>query len=465
MIPLVEKFWIPVLAALVVSVAAVNPMGFNRNQRISGTVALIAIAYFLKYTFSPTKELSASIPDTTNPTAPVGALATIPEAGAAPGATVFSQHSTGTNAQNNQATGNMTVINGATPEDVGRTVAAYQSNKEKMQYGDDLASEFSLGYSLFRLTPPNKIEPLRAPDGIPLNVLWDEGSYETLKDAEGEKVKILLPDIAIADFPIVVDCSLILPRREWAGASFQMDSRDPSGIADLNLEAHGDISLPFMKVPTPNMVLTVQIRRIFGEGVVVLVGLKPFNATAQPRTYPLPDIPKPIQLADGRIRIGPFITGEPIQLKALVREAFDEQKSKQYKEAFATATAFIKMIRRSDEQQTGAVKGFLSRTIYAYNFTLAACCASGVDEHTQAVEWAETALKYESGPEQTRALVVPLFELRRTKEAAKILGDAVSRSGSDLAALRTLLQSVHFSDSTKTADWAALLRSTGVLPN
>jgi hypothetical protein len=45
-----ERFVLPVLAAATITVIALNPLRFDRQQRISLLVAVLAFAYFVGYT-------------------------------------------------------------------------------------------------------------------------------------------------------------------------------------------------------------------------------------------------------------------------------------------------------------------------------------------------------------------------------------------------------------------------------
>jgi hypothetical protein len=46
----VERFILPLCAALVILLAVTNPMGFDNTQRVTGSVTLILLAYFLAHT-------------------------------------------------------------------------------------------------------------------------------------------------------------------------------------------------------------------------------------------------------------------------------------------------------------------------------------------------------------------------------------------------------------------------------
>src|SRR5258708_39779522 len=46
----VERFMLPLFAGAVIVLALSNPMGFDRVQRITGTIAVIFAAYFFAHT-------------------------------------------------------------------------------------------------------------------------------------------------------------------------------------------------------------------------------------------------------------------------------------------------------------------------------------------------------------------------------------------------------------------------------
>jgi hypothetical protein len=67
-----ERFILPVFAAIVIILAVTNPMEFDKTQRITGAIAIIFLAYFVAHTvhrFNESKKAPISSPPITAPSA------------------------------------------------------------------------------------------------------------------------------------------------------------------------------------------------------------------------------------------------------------------------------------------------------------------------------------------------------------------------------------------------------------
>jgi hypothetical protein len=71
-----EKFILPILAACVVTIILVNPMKFDKRQRVSLLIVVLALAYFTAHTVSMRKAAETQTPAPTTVTHTTGSATT-----------------------------------------------------------------------------------------------------------------------------------------------------------------------------------------------------------------------------------------------------------------------------------------------------------------------------------------------------------------------------------------------------
>lgn len=65
-----ERFVLPILAALIVGVILLNPFKFDRQQQLSLLLAVVGFAYFVGYTLHKNKTLAPAQTSASDPVAP-----------------------------------------------------------------------------------------------------------------------------------------------------------------------------------------------------------------------------------------------------------------------------------------------------------------------------------------------------------------------------------------------------------